>query len=518
MSRAVESDLGPLPSPGEESPPTSLYEEEADARPMNGKARPLTIVSGGERETASPAPVRASAAEEAVVGALLIGARWSDVAPVIRVSDYHPKLRPILAAVEALARDNLPHDAVTVSRHLEAAGLLGAVGGLARLSELARNTPTAANVLAYARAVCRGVIEQRLPPDHRDADSIAQIRRTLDELDALDAPATPAIVLRHIADVVGERREAEWLGGLHKVLERYVQAVIAGARGVFKSIIADHWAMTAALTGEGVVILSAEGAGLGRRIEAWLKVHAPAVDPRKLPLFTLERAVNLNAPAVLEDLRAAIDTAGITPALIVVDTFSKYAPGLDENDNAEVAAFLSALSAGLRERYGATVLLVAHAGHATGNRPRGASVLMANPDAEYIVERPDPNGLTATVSRQRFKDSPTLPPLAYTAEVIDLGRTDRRGEPVTSLIVRDADASTFIAAARPALHGKAQKQLLGALRAQAKDGAGIWSLTDLREVGRKAGLHKNTARAAADALAASPFMVASVGGWKLADA
>ncbi len=41
---------------------------------------------------------------------------------------------------------------------------------------------------------------------------------------------------------------------------------------------------------------------------------------------------------------------------------------------------------------------------------------MANPDAEYIVERPDPQGMTATVTRERFKDCAPLPPLAYRAE------------------------------------------------------------------------------------------------------
>ena len=35
---------------------------------------------------------------------------------------------------------------------------------------------------------------------------------------------------------------------------------------------------------------------------------------------------------------------------------------------------------------------------------------MANPDAEYIVDRPDPNGMTVTISRDRFKDGPALPP------------------------------------------------------------------------------------------------------------
>lgn len=328
----------------------------------------------------------------------------------------------------------------------------------------------------------------------------------------------PPIQLRHIADIVAERREPRWLKGLHKILERNVLAVLAGSRNSFKSFIAHHWAMTAAINQEPVVILSAEGAGLDRRTDAWMRTYAPAVDLRSLNLLALERPINLNAPGTLESLREAIAAHAMAPALMLIDTFSKFAPGLDENDNTEVALYLAMLATQLRSHYGSTQLLVAHAGHGDAKRPRGASVLMANPDAEFIVERASPTAMTATVSRERFKDSPALPPLAYSAEVVDLGRTDSYGDPVTSLIVRDTDIGAALAAKRPELRGKAQRQLLAALRAQGDESAGIWTLTDLREIARKAGIHKNSARDAAEALATSPFMTATVGGWRLTDA
>jgi hypothetical protein len=243
------------------------------------------------------------------------------------------------------------------------------------------------------------------------------------------------------------------------------------------------------------------------------------VDLRTLKVLVLERALNLSATAVLDDLRRTIDTTGIKPGLIVVDTFSKYAAGLDENDNAEVAAFLSALVTGLRDYYAATVLLVAHSGHGDSKRPRGASVLMANPDAEYIVQRPDPVELSCTVTRERYKDAPALPPLAYAAQVVDLGRRDGRGRAVTSLALHSTDVPPVADSARQTeLRGKAQRQLLGALRANAVDGAGIWTLADIREIGRKGGMHKNTARAASEALTFTPHLIATVGGWRLSGA
>ena len=339
------------------------------------------------------------------------------------------------------------------------------------------------------------------------------------------------IQLRHIADIVAERREAQWLGGLHKILERRVLAVLAGPRNTFKSFIAHHWAMTAAVNGESVVILSAEGAGLDRRTDAWMRTHAPALDLRGMKVRALERPVNLTSISTLEALQKGIgDCIGSDhkqqewyPALIVIDTYSKFAPGLDENDNAAVALYLSLLTSELRDFLpwelgkGCTVLLVAHAGHADAKRPRGASVLMANPDAEYMVERNDTTAMTAMVTRERFKDSAALPPLAYSAEVVDLGRTDSHGEPVTSLVLRDADLPAAIATRRPELHGRAQRQLLAALKAQATDGAGIWTLADIREIGRKAGLAKGSARSAAEALTFTPHLTATVGGWRVTE-
>ena len=63
------------------------------------------------------------------------------------------------------------------------------------------------------------------------------------------------------------------------------------------------------------------------------------------------------------------------------------------------------------------------------------------------------------------------------------------------------------------LRGKAQRQLLSALRA--REPGSIWTPDEMRRIGREAGMHKSTARAAVEALAFSPFMTATVGGYRL---
>lgn len=252
------------------------------------------------------------------------------------------------------------------------------------------------------------------------------------------APANVrSIVLRHVGEIVAEAREPEWL--IHKIIERNVVAVMAGPRGTFKSFIALDWSMRMALDGHAGVILSGEGAGLDRRISAWMNQHRECRDLEGVPLVALERPLNLTANADMEGLREAIGNLRTPPSFVVIDTLSKFSAGLDENDNSQVAAFLSGLSSALREDLGCTVLLVAHSGHGDSKRPRGASSLMSNPDAEYIVNRPDSRGMIVTVTRDRFKDAPSMPPLAYEAKVVDLGRADRYGEPVTSLALVSAD-------------------------------------------------------------------------------
>jgi len=468
------------------------------------------------------------AAEEAVLGGLLLHPEaWAKVADVVKPDDFYRKdHRTIFEAMGRLATDGRPCDLIAVSDWLENKGLATEVGGLPYLGTLAKDTHGAANICDRAEIVAekarlrrlRALVEE-VARATTDGKTSTQIVATLDAtIGQLRGATCQKVKLRHISEIVAERREPAWLDGLHKILERDVLAILAGSRGTFKSFLSLHWAMTAAVRGQPVVILSAEGAGLDRRADAWMRRHAPAHEIADLPILALERALNLNAAEAIASLTSAIDASRSNPALIVIDTFSKYAAGLDENDNAAVALFLSTISQQLRERYTATVLLVAHAGHGDSKRPRGASVLMANPDAEYIMQRPDATAMTVTVSRERFKDAPALAALAYTAETVDLGRTDRHGEPVCSLVMQDALGAVPVPT-RPKLTGPAQRQLLAALRAHAETKEPtVWTIADIREIARKSGMHKNSARSAAEALSLSPYMTGTVGGWRLSDA
>jgi replicative DNA helicase len=100
-------------------------------------------------------PPHSVEAEQAVIGGLLLDtSAWDNVADAIRQEDfYRPDHQLIFEAIGSLAGAGKPCDVVTVSEHLERNGKLEAAGGLAYLGSVTRDTPTAANVRAYADIV-----------------------------------------------------------------------------------------------------------------------------------------------------------------------------------------------------------------------------------------------------------------------------------------------------------------------------------------------------------------------------
>jgi replicative DNA helicase len=100
-------------------------------------------------------PPHSVEAEQSLLGGLMLDQRaWDQIADVIRVDDlYRADHRLIFMAVASLVERNQPPDAVTVSEHLQRLGQLESAGGLGYLARLVQDTPSAANIRAYARIV-----------------------------------------------------------------------------------------------------------------------------------------------------------------------------------------------------------------------------------------------------------------------------------------------------------------------------------------------------------------------------
>jgi replicative DNA helicase len=93
--------------------------------------------------------------EQAVLGGLMLdNEAWEGVAERLSEDDfYRSEHRVIFRAFSALANRAAPFDVLTLSDSLKQQNQLHNANGEGYLFELAKNTPTAANILAYADIV-----------------------------------------------------------------------------------------------------------------------------------------------------------------------------------------------------------------------------------------------------------------------------------------------------------------------------------------------------------------------------
>ncbi|MFK8032291.1 MAG: replicative DNA helicase, partial [Gammaproteobacteria bacterium] len=85
---------------------------------------------------------------------MLDNSAWDKIADVVGQADfYRHDHRLIFDAIYSLAERNEPIDVVTISEFLDSQNNLNEVGGLGYLGTLAKDTPSAANIRAYANIV-----------------------------------------------------------------------------------------------------------------------------------------------------------------------------------------------------------------------------------------------------------------------------------------------------------------------------------------------------------------------------
>lgn len=92
--------------------------------------------------------------EKAVLGALLIGGSFDDVAEHLEAEDwYFRKHQVIYSAMRELSTRNEVIDYITVARELETAGKLELIGGRSYMAELMADVASSSNILSHAKAV-----------------------------------------------------------------------------------------------------------------------------------------------------------------------------------------------------------------------------------------------------------------------------------------------------------------------------------------------------------------------------
>ncbi|TCP93483.1 primary replicative DNA helicase [Cricetibacter osteomyelitidis] len=100
-------------------------------------------------------PPHSIEAEQAVLGGVMLdNQQWDNVTEHVIADDFYSYAhRLIFQEMENLTRNHKPIDLITIDQALKNKDILQEVGGFAYLAELSKNTPSAANIIAYADIV-----------------------------------------------------------------------------------------------------------------------------------------------------------------------------------------------------------------------------------------------------------------------------------------------------------------------------------------------------------------------------
>ncbi|HDM8239572.1 replicative DNA helicase [Vibrio campbellii] len=236
-------------------------------------------------------PPHSLEAEQSVIGGLLLdNERWDTVAERVVSSDFYSRPhRLIFEGVKTILEDGKPLDLITLSEHLERHEQLEDVGGFAYLADLAKNTPSAANINAYAdivaeRAIVRGLIG--VANEIADAGYDPQGRSSEDLIDMAESKV--------FAIAESRTRENEGPQNVDNILEKTLERIEMlyktpqdGVTGV-NTGFNDLNKKTAGLQGSDLVIVAARPS-MGKTTFAMNLCENAAMDQDKpVLIFSLE--------------------------------------------------------------------------------------------------------------------------------------------------------------------------------------------------------------------------------------
>jgi hypothetical protein len=343
---------------------------------------------------------------------------------------YRQAHSTIFAAILRLADDGTPVDYITTVEELRRRDQLdeinGPGNGPAYLQALIEACPSAANVEAYARAVFEKsllraalVASDALKTAAQSGASFESVARALHNCADLASRTTPSQGFNLVPlDELMTRPNPTWL--IRGVLMDATNSMLSAPPASFKSFLVldmalsvasgRHWHGHAVRQGH-VLYICAEGAtGMKDRVKAWCIARKTELPPA---FHFIEDAVQLADSSHLSQLTNSLgDTK---PALIVVDTLSLCALGMEENSSRDMNLFMAAVKR-LQAATGAHVLLVHHSAKGT-NGSRGSSALPAATQTEFHLKREKD---TVTVSCPKQKDGEEFRPMTFIKRTIEL--------------------------------------------------------------------------------------------------
>lgn len=234
--------------------------------------------------------------ECAVIGAIMLTGRsatFHEVADILSDVDFVDGRHSLLwSAIAELAGRGSPIDAVTVAEWIASNGIQGLVGSETYILELANNTPSAANIRAYAEIVAERARKRRV---RKIGDSLASAG------DDLSAAELAARYMAELMEIAGRRTQTmvTWREALSRAWSSVQAAYETG--GVIAGAVLTPWralnALLISMRPADLIVLAARpsmgktAVALNIAIGASLAFMNDKDAPRKrVMIFSLEMA------------------------------------------------------------------------------------------------------------------------------------------------------------------------------------------------------------------------------------
>ena len=350
-------------------------------------------------------PPHSVEAEQAVLGAMLIDAgAWPEVSHLTASDFYRSDHRAIYSAVATLCEEEQPVDVVTVGQQLERDGRLAEAGGLMFLTEIAQNTPSAANSGAYASIVSEhstrrriihetiGIQSAAFDPSRPARDVLATFRAAaagIAERAALDGPPTPLVSMQDLLS--SEDDETEWLvsgllpaGGLSLILGKPKAGKSTLARGLCMAVAGGSTWLDRQCAAGTVVYIALED----KRAEVRRHFQALGATPHSPIHSHVDRLPQGSNP--VEWLRETV--AHLNPALIVIDPLGRFVRLRDGgNDYTDATRQLEPLISYARDSNPQTHIALVHHSRKSagehGDESLGSTAILGSVDTAISLRR-----------------------------------------------------------------------------------------------------------------------------------
>ncbi len=373
-----------------------------------------------EATAALKVPPHSIDAEQSVLGGLMLdNSSWDQIVDVVSEGDfYRHDHQMIFSAVAYLAGRTEPYDVITLSDQLNKMGELDNVGGLGMLGMLAKNTPSAANIAAYAEIVReKSVLRQLIDigteisnsgyqPGDRSSSELLDVAESLvfkiaeqgnkskqgfRDINELLVKAVDKIDTLYNSDspITGVATGFVDFDKQTSGLQQSDLIIVAGRPSMGKTTFAMNIAENAALTTKKpVAIFSMEMPGeqlVMRMLSSFGRINQTRLRSGKLNDEDWPRLTS--AVSLLQQTKIFIDdSAGLSPnelrarsrrlvrehgdlALIVIDYLQlMQVPGFKENRTAEISEISRSLKA-LAKELNVPVVALSQLNRSLENRP-----------------------------------------------------------------------------------------------------------------------------------------------------